>query len=95
MLFPLISSRLAGYSNDKGYLAGVALLMIVGVGLMLNGFFNMKERVKSHTQEKITLKQTFVFSMEKQTFVFCSGRFFMNVFSNIVNGLYIYFLHTI
>lgn len=60
MLFPLISSRLAGYSNDKGYLAGVALLMIVGVGLMLNGFFNMKERVKSHTQEKITLKQTFV-----------------------------------
>ncbi len=91
LLFPLISSRLAGYSNDKGYLAGVALLMIVGVGLMLNGFFNMKERVKSHTQEKITLKQTFVSVWKNKPLFFVLAAFFMNVFSNIVNGLYIYF----
>ncbi|HHL5851937.1 MFS transporter [Escherichia coli] len=91
LLFPLISSRLAGYSNDKGYLAGVALLMIVGVGLMLNGFFNMKERVKYHTQEKITLKQTFVSVWKNKPLFFVLAAFFMNVFSNIVNGLYIYF----
>ncbi|EDZ4808019.1 TPA: MFS transporter, partial [Escherichia coli] len=81
LLFPLISSRLAGYSNDKGYLAGVALLMIVGVGLMLNGFFNMKERVKSHTQEKITLKQTFVSVWKNKPLFFVLAAFFMNVFS--------------
>ncbi|MEL8096352.1 MFS transporter [Escherichia coli] len=77
LLFPLISSRLAGYSNDKGYLAGVALLMIVGVGLMLNGFFNMKERVKSHTQEKITLKQTFVSVWKNKPLFFVLAAFFM------------------
>ncbi|EDQ2186951.1 MFS transporter [Salmonella enterica] len=91
LLFPIISTRLAGVSDDKGYLAGVVVLMVVGVIFMLNGFFNMKERVKAPAHEKITLKQTFISVWKNKPLFFVLAAFFMNVFSNIVNGLYVYF----
>ncbi len=60
ILFPYISGLFAENSADRGYFAGVVILMVLGVILMLNGFFNTKERVNVTVTEKVTLKQTFI-----------------------------------
>ncbi|HAX5209477.1 TPA: MFS transporter [Escherichia coli] len=91
LLFPIISEHLSMFYDDKGYLAGVGVLMTVGVIFMVNGFFNIKERVKANSHEKITLKQTFIAVWKNKPLFFVLSAFFMNVFSNIANGLYIYF----
>lgn len=91
ILFPHISGFFAANSHDQGYLSGVITLMSLGSLLMLNGYFNIKERVKSSEGEKVTLKQTFIVVWHNKPLFFILAAFFMNVFANIVNNLYIFF----
>ncbi|WP_145547515.1 MFS transporter [Yersinia intermedia] len=91
VLFPYISGLFAENSADRGYLAGVIILMVLGVILMLNGFFHTKERVKVTIVEKVTLKQTFIVAWQNKPLFFILSAFFMNVFSNIINAFYIFF----
>lgn len=91
ILFPYISSFFAKYSSDQGYLLGVITLMSLGLLLMLNGFKNVKERVKITHSEKVTLKQVFLAVWKNKPLFFVLSAFFMNVFMNIVNALYIFF----
>ncbi len=91
VLFPYVSGFFAENSSDKGYLAGVITLMVFGLILMLNGFFNTKERVKVTVGEKVTLKHTFIVVWQNKPLFFILSAFFMNVFSNIVSAFYIFF----
>ena len=91
VLFPYISGFFAENSTDQGYLAGVVTLMAFGLVLMINGFFNTKERVKVTVGEKVTLKHTFIVVWQNKPLFFILSAFFMNVFANIVSAFYIFF----
>ena len=92
LLFPYLIKFFAQYSQDGGYFLGAAALILSGVVLMLNGFFNVKERIRSAENEKITLKQTFIAVWKNKPLFFILSAFFMNVFSNVLGNLYIYSL---
>lgn len=91
ILFPMLSGFFAEGSHDQGYLLGVISLMSLGVLFMLNGFFNTKERIKAGSHEKVRLRDTFIVVWHNKPLFFILSAFFMNVFTNIVNGLYIFF----
>lgn len=91
VLFPYISKLFSENSSDHGYFLGAITLMSLGLILMLNGFFNIKERIKVSSHEKVTLKQTFIVAWKNKPLFFILSAFFLNVFSNIVNSLYIFF----
>jgi Na+/melibiose symporter-like transporter len=58
---------------------------------MFNGFYNTKERISTKSCEKVTLTQTFQAVRKNKPLFFILAAFFMNVFFNLVNGLYIFF----
>lgn len=91
ILFPHISAFFAASSHDQGYLFGVITLMALGAALMLNGYFNLKERVTVMHGDKVTLIQTFRVVWHNKPLFFILSAFFMNVFTNVVNNLYIFF----
>lgn len=65
--------------------------MVIGLGFMLNGFWNTKERISTQSCEKVTLKDTFAAVRKNKPLFFILAAFFMNVFFNMVNGLYVFF----
>ncbi|MFH8135751.1 MFS transporter [Pantoea osteomyelitidis] len=91
ILFPYFIHFFSNISKNNGYFLAAFALMVLGVALMLNGFFNVKERIKITTNEKVTLKQTFIVVLKNKPLFFILSAFFMNVFSNIVSNLYIFF----
>ncbi|MFC5076827.1 putative symporter YjmB [Vibrio thalassae] len=90
VLFPKLSACFADGRADQGYLPAVIVLMVAGLLFMWNGFYNTKERI-STASEKVTLKQTFQAVRKNKPLFFILAAFFMNVFFNLVNGLYIFF----
>ncbi len=58
IFFPRLTKFFAPYSTDHGYFMAVLVMMVVGMLLMLNGFFNVKERVPPG-MEKVTMRDTF------------------------------------
>ncbi|HCE4531049.1 TPA: MFS transporter [Vibrio parahaemolyticus] len=91
VVFPKLSAYFADGRADQGYLPAVIVLMIAGLFFMLNGFYNTKERISTKSCEKVTLKQTFQAVRKNKPLFFILAAFFMNVFFNLVNGLYIFF----
>lgn len=91
VIFPKLSAFFADGRADQGYLPAVIVLMLVGLVFMLNGFFGTKERISTAGCEKVTLKQTFQAVRKNKPLFFILAAFFMNVFFNLVNGLYIFF----
>lgn len=91
IVFPKLSEFFAEGRGDQGYLPGVAVLMVVGLLLMLNGFYNTKEVVKPPVEEKVTLKETFLNVFQNKPLFFILAAFFMSVFFNVASALYIYF----
>ncbi len=91
IVFPYITEFFAEGRVDQGYLPAVIVLMLVGLVLMLTGFYNVKERIKPIPGEKVTLKETFKTVRKNKPLFFILAAFFMNVFFNLVNGLYIFF----
>lgn len=91
-VFPYLAKFFAEGRDDQGYLPAVIALMIVGLILMLNGYWNTREYVKPNKEAtKVTLIQTFrVVATNKPLFIILAI-FFMNIFTNIAGGLYIYF----
>ncbi|WP_415722088.1 MFS transporter [Photobacterium ganghwense] len=91
VIFPKLSAYFADGRTDQGYLPAVLVLMLVGLLFMLNGFYNTRERVKTSGCEKVTLKQTFQAVRKNKPLFIILAAFFMNVFFNMVNGLYVFF----
>lgn len=92
LVFPKLSEWFAGDRSDRGYLPAVVVLMTAGLLLMLNGFRNTRERVvATGAGDKITLRQTFQAVRRNKPLFLILAAFFMNVFFNLVNGLYIFF----
>ncbi len=91
VIFPKLSAFFAEGRIDQGYLPAVAVLMVIGLGFMLNGFWNTKERISTQSCEKVTLKDTFAAVRKNKPLFFILAAFFMNVFFNMVNGLYVFF----
>lgn len=91
-IFPYLAKFFEEGRDDKGYLPAVAILMFFGLILMINGYFNTKEKVlPKGDAAKVTLLQTFkVVKTNKPLFIILAI-FFMNVFTNIANNLYVYF----
>ena len=76
---------------SKGYLFGVAAIMIVGYAFMMFGYTTVKERVEPSASEKITASDV-VNTLKANKHLFkMLIIFFMNLFMNIVNGMVIYF----
>lgn len=91
VIFPKLSAYFADGRTDQGYLPAVLVLMLAGLLFMLNGFYNTRERVKTSGCEKVTLKQTFQAVRKNKPLFIILAAFFMNVFFNMVNGLYVFF----
>lgn len=91
VIFPKLSAYFADGRTDQGYLPAVLVLMLAGLLFMLNGFYNTRERVKTSGCEKVTLKQTFQAVRKNKPLFVILAAFFMNVFFNMVNGLYVFF----
>ncbi|MBV1843157.1 MFS transporter [Photobacterium ganghwense] len=91
VIFPKLSAYFAAGRTDQGYLPAVLVLMLAGLLFMLNGFYNTRERVKTSGCEKVTLKQTFQAVRKNKPLFIILAAFFMNVFFNMVNGLYVFF----
>ncbi|MDV5169128.1 MFS transporter [Photobacterium rosenbergii] len=91
ILFPKLSAMFADGRADQGYLPAVIILMLIGLAFMLNGFFNTRERIETASDGKVTLKETFHAVRQNKPLFFILAAFFMNVFFNIVNGMYIFF----
>ncbi|CAH8203296.1 Sodium:galactoside symporter [Vibrio aestuarianus] len=90
IVFPKLAALFAEGSTDGGYTMGASILMIAGLVLMLNGFFNTKERVDSQ-QEKVTLKDTFRTALQNKPLRIVLLAYSTWVFYNIANGLYVFF----
>lgn len=90
--FPHLTNFFSETRVDQGYLPAVVIMMALGLVLMINGFFNMKEQVRPQGDAaKVTLLQTFkVVSRNKPLFLILLA-FFLNVFCNVAGNLYIYF----
>jgi sugar (Glycoside-Pentoside-Hexuronide) transporter len=91
IVFPKLSNYFADGRADQGYLPAVIVLMLVGLVFMFNGFYNTKERISTQNCEKVTLKETFQAVRKNKPLFFILAAFFMNIFFNLVNGLYIFF----
>lgn len=91
-VFPKLSAWFAEGRTDQGYLPAVIVLMIAGLILMLNGYFNTREKVRPQGDAaKVTLLQTFKVVARNRPLFLILGIFFMNVFTNIAGNVYIYF----
>lgn len=92
IIFPYLSKYLSEGRDDQGYLPAVVIMMVFGIFLMLNGYFNMKEKVRPQGDSaKVTLTQTFkVVSKNKPLFTILLV-FFLNVFCNVSGNFNIYF----
>ena len=66
------------------------VMMLVGLPLMLNGFFQIKERVPP-SPEKVTIRDTFRNLRHNKPLFIILLSFFFCVFHNVANGIYIYF----
>lgn len=91
VIFPKLSAYFADGRTDQGYLPAVLVLMLAGLLFMLNGFYNTREKVKTSGCENVTLKQTFQAVRKNKPLFIILAAFFMNVFFNMVNGLYVFF----
>ena len=91
-IFPYLAKFFADGRNDQGYLPAVCVLMVFGLVLMLNGYFNTREKVRHQGDAaKVTLVQTFkVMASNKPLFIILAV-FFMNIFTNIGGNLLVYF----
>lgn len=90
IFFPRLSAFFAPGSDDQGYFKAVLVMMIIGMLLMINGFFNVKERVPPST-EKVTIRDTFRNLLHNKPLFFVLASFFFCVLHNIAGGIYIYF----
>lgn len=90
IFFPRLTKFFAPYSTDHGYFMAVLVMMVVGMLLMLNGFFNVKERVPP-SMEKVTMRDTFRNLWQNKPLFIVLCAFFACVLHNIANGIYIYF----
>ncbi len=76
---------------SKGYLLGVAVIMLVGYAFMMFGYSTIKERVEPTQAEKVT-KEDVINTLKTNKHLFkMLGVFSLNLFMNIVNGMVIYF----
>lgn len=90
IFFPKLASFFSHYSNDKGYFLAALVMMIVGLPLMLNGFFQIKERVLP-SSEKVSIRDTFRNLRQNKPLFIVLLSFFFCLFHNVANGIYIYF----
>ncbi len=90
IFFPRLTAFFAPYSTDHGYFLAVLVMMIIGMLLMLNGFFNVKERVPP-SAEKVTMRDTFRNLWHNKPLFIVLASFFCCIFHNMANGIYIYF----
>lgn len=90
IFFPRLTAFFAPYSNDHGYFMAVLVMMVIGMLLMINGFFNVKERVPP-SSEKVSIRDTFQNLRQNKPLFFVLAAFFFCVLHNIANGIYIYF----
>ena len=90
IFFPRLTAFFAPYSSDHGYFMAVLVMMVIGMLLMINGFFNVKERVPP-SGEKVTIRDTFRNLLHNKPLFFVLAAFFFCVLHNIANGIYIYF----
>ena len=92
LVFPYLADFFAEGRDDKGYLPAVMVLMGLGLVLMLNGYYNTKEKVRPQGDDaNVTLLQTFKVVQTNKPLFIILGIFSMNVFGNIANNLYVYF----
>lgn len=89
--FPLLASAFSEGRADQGYLPAVAVFMSAGLLLMWNGFYNTKERIVTRGIQKVTLKETIRAVRKNKPLFLVLAAFFMNIFFNLINGLYIFF----
>lgn len=90
-VLPILVTMLGKGDLSKGYLFGVAAIMIVGYAFMMFGYTTVKERVEPSASEKITASDV-VNTLKANKHLFkMLIIFFMNLFMNIVNGMVIYF----
>lgn len=90
IFFPKLAAFFAQYSSDKGYFMAALVMMLIGLPLMLNGFFQIKERVQPGS-EKIAIRDTFRNLRQNKPLFVVLLSFFFCVFHNVANGIYIYF----
>lgn len=91
-IFPYLSAFFAEGRDDQGYLPAVVVMMVAGLILMLNGYFNTKEAVRPQGDAaKVTLLQTFKVVASNKPLFMILAIFFMNIFTNIAGNIYIYF----
>lgn len=90
IFFPRLTAFFAPYSSDHGYFMATLVMVLIGMLLMINGFFNVKERVPPST-EKVTIGDTFRNLRQNKPLFFVLAAFFFCVLHNIANGIYIYF----
>lgn len=91
LFFPMLTSALGEGRSDQGYFLAVCIFMAFGLLLMWNGFYNTRERIVTRGVQKVTLKETFTTVMKNKPLFLVLAAFFMNIFFNLVNGLYVYF----
>jgi len=90
-VLPILVTMLGKGDLSKGYLFGVAAIMVVGYAFMMFGYTTIKERVEPSASEKITASDV-VNTLKTNKHLFkMLIIFFMNLFMNIVNGMVIYF----
>lgn len=90
IFFPKLTAFFAPHSDDKGYFMAALVMMLVGLPLMLNGFFQIKERIPS-SHEKITIRDTFNNLRQNKPLFIILLSFFFCVFHNVAGGINIYF----
>lgn len=91
-IFPILTKYFAEGRDDLGYLPATCVMMFFGVLLMINGYINTKEQVKlDKDSSKVTLLQTFKVVKTNKPLFMILAIFFMNIFTNIANNLYVYF----
>ncbi|WP_374258433.1 MFS transporter [Yokenella regensburgei] len=90
IFFPKLAAFFSRFSDDKGYFMAALVMMLAGLPLMINGFFQIKERVPT-SGEKVTIRDTFRNLRHNKPLFVILLSFFFCVFHNVANGLYIYF----
>lgn len=90
IFFPRLTAFFAPGSGDHGYFMATVVMMVIGLLLMINGFWNIKERVPP-SSEKVTMRDTFHNLKNNRPLFFVLAAFFFCVLHNIANGIYIYF----
>lgn len=92
VFFPYLAKLFADGRTDQGYLPAVCIMMVGGLILMLNGYFNTRERIRPQGDAaKVTLVQTFKVVLANKPLFYILAAFFLNVFTNIAGNMNIYF----